>query len=92
MAQNITLTPTKLTKLHSTDPRLISYDIEMTEVTGGTFWKCYAPEHVSGEKEFSLTKMDELDNVTDFMDVQSLMEVFDPIHLYDEKIRAMAKV
>lgn len=91
MAQNITLTPTKLTKLHSTDPRLISYDIEMTEVTGGTFWKCYAPEHVSGEKEFSLTKMDELDNVTDFMDVQSLMEVFDPIHLYDEKIRAMAK-
>lgn len=29
--------------LREMDSRLVSYNIEMTEVTGGTFWKLYTP-------------------------------------------------
>lgn len=39
MAEKIALNPEKLRPLHRTDPALTSYNIEMTEVTGGTFWK-----------------------------------------------------
>ena len=41
-----------LTKLRDVNERLMSYNIEMTEVTGGTFWKAYTPKQVSGEEEF----------------------------------------
>ena len=39
MAKFITLDATKLQPLRNIDERLVSYNIEMTEVTGGTFWK-----------------------------------------------------
>ena len=32
-----------LTPIRDVDERLVSYNIEMTEVTGGTFWKAYTP-------------------------------------------------
>ena len=35
-------------KLRTVDPRLMSYNVEMTEVTGGTFWKAYTPEQIAG--------------------------------------------
>ena len=38
MAEKITLKPEALRLLHRTDPALTSYNIEMTEITGGTFW------------------------------------------------------
>ena len=31
------------------DKRLMSYNIEMTEVTGGTFWKSYTGEQIALE-------------------------------------------
>ena len=34
------------------DRRLISYDIEMTEVTGGTFWKPYTPGQIAGTEPY----------------------------------------
>ena len=37
MAQQITLTPNQLKKIRTVDERLMSYNIEMTEITGGTF-------------------------------------------------------
>lgn len=30
--------------IRQVDERLMSYNIEMTEVTGGTFWKAYTEE------------------------------------------------
>lgn len=30
-------------KLRTVDERLMSYNVEITEVTGGTFWKAYTP-------------------------------------------------
>lgn len=40
MGKLITLS-TQLNELRQVDPRLVSYNVEMTEVTGGTFWKAY---------------------------------------------------
>ena len=41
MAEHIILNPNNLTELRKVNPQLISYNVEMTEVTGGTFWKAY---------------------------------------------------
>ena len=37
MAESIKLFPEVLKELRTMNPRLISYNVEMTEVTGGTF-------------------------------------------------------
>ena len=86
--KSITLNPSELKKLHDTSSRLISYNIEMTEVTGGTFWKCYTPEQVSGKEEFP--KLDP--NVEgSFLNLTGLMQEYPPIDLYNKRIRALAK-
>ena len=38
MAQFVTLRASGLEKIREIDQRLVSYNVEMTEVTGGTFW------------------------------------------------------
>ena len=35
------LNPSSMTKLGTVDPRYVSYNVEMVEVTGGRFWKPY---------------------------------------------------
>ena len=52
MAKFVKLDPQKLTALRSIDERLVSYNVEMTEVTGGTFWKAYTPEQIAGTEKF----------------------------------------
>ena len=37
----VRLDPNALKEVRTVNPRLISYNVEMTEVTGGTFWKAY---------------------------------------------------
>lgn len=37
MNRHLELNPNELTSLRSVDERLMSYNIEMTEITGGTF-------------------------------------------------------
>ena len=37
-----------LTPIRMQNPMLVSYNIEMTEVTGGTFWKAYTPAQIDG--------------------------------------------
>ena len=39
------------------DKRLMSYNIEMTEITGGTFWKAYTPEQIAGTEAFSPSRI-----------------------------------
>ena len=48
MAQFVSLKASGLTALRDMDPRLVSYNVEMTEVTGGTFWKAYSEGQVDG--------------------------------------------
>ena len=52
MAQFITLKNAGLEKIREVDERLVSYNVEMTEVTGGTFWKAYTEAQVDGTEEF----------------------------------------
>ena len=64
----------------------MSYNIEMTEVTGGTFWKSYTADQIAGTVEFP--------PVTSFTDVTAmpeLMEYYPPIDLYDKRLRKLAK-
>lgn len=68
------------------DKRLMSYNIEMTEVTGGTFWKSYTKEQIAGTAEFP--------SVTSFTDITAmpeLMEYYPPIDLYNKRLRELAK-
>lgn len=69
----------KLSKLREVNPKLTSYNIEMTEVTGGTFWKPYTKEQIEGLEEF---KAD---------DMSGLTQMYEPVDLYDERLRTLAK-
>ena len=51
MAQNLKLNPEGLKQLRTVNPRLISYNVEMTEVTGGTFWKAYTDAQIDGTEQ-----------------------------------------
>lgn len=79
----IQLNPDKLSFTREMNSRLVSYNIEMTEVTGGTFWKPYTPEQVSGAEEFP--------KITDMAEIAKLMAVFPPVNLYDSRLRELAK-
>ena len=48
MAQYVKLQAEGLTTLRELNERLISYNVEMTEVTGGTFWKAYTDAQIEG--------------------------------------------
>ena len=52
MAKNVVLKASGLEALRTVDERLVSYNVEMTEVTGGTFWKAYSDAQVDGTEEF----------------------------------------
>ncbi len=83
MAQFVKLDTSKLTALREIDERLVSYNIEMTEVTGGTFWKAYTEGQVDGTEEFN--------EVLDWSDMGNLQQWYDPIDLYNPRLRKMAK-
>ncbi len=51
MAQFVKLRAEGLNALREMDERLISYNVEMTEVTGGTFWKAYTDAQVDGTEQ-----------------------------------------
>ena len=87
MAQFVKLNPETLQQLRVVDARLVSYDVEMAEVTGGTFWRAYTPAQIAGEEEFELKK----GTGGQMMDKNALMQYYDPINLYDEKLRKLAK-
>lgn len=77
---------TALTPIRQIDPRMVSYNIEMTEVTGGTFWKAYTSGQIDGTEEFRFSG-----ELTDFTSTKDLVQYYPPINLYDEKLRAYAR-
>ena len=82
MGKFVTLS-TELKALRQIDERMISYNVEMTEVTGGTFWKAYTKAQVEGKEEFPPIK-----GIQGMMDI---MQVYPPIDLYNERLRKLAK-
>ncbi len=75
-----------LKKIRTVDKRLVSYNVEMTEVTGGTFWKAYTPEQIAGTEPFGLSN-----DFVEFTLTEELMQYYPPIDLYDEKLLKLAK-
>lgn len=83
MGTFVKLKTNELPKLREMDARLVSYNVEMTEVTGGTFWKAYTPEQVDGTEAFEPIK--------DISDLGNLQQWYEPIDLYNPRLRKLAK-
>ena len=47
MTKTVKVNISGLKEIRKIDERLTSYNVEMTEVTGGTFWKEYTPEEIA---------------------------------------------
>lgn len=87
---NIQLKKDKFTKIRERSPYLLSYNVEMTELMGGTFWTPYTKEQVEGTEEFPqlLSEGCLNDGGEGCYAVYSHME---PIDLYEPRIRTCAK-
>lgn len=85
MKQLVKVTDT-LQKIRTVNDKLMSYNVEFTEVTGGTFWKEYTPEQIAGTEKFTLDLGD-----NPYGGMAAMMQVYPPINLYDEKLRKLAK-
>ena len=83
MAQFVKLAPEELKALRTVDSRLVSYNVEMTEVTGGTFWKAYTPEQIAGTEKFPA--------ITGFHELAGLMQWYDPIDTTNPRLIKLAK-
>ena len=83
MKKIVNLDPSKLTALRQIDERLVSYNIEMTEVTGGTFWKAYTEAQVDGTEEFPA--------IQDWRNMGNLQQWYDPIDTTNPRLIKLAK-
>ncbi len=84
MAQFVKLNPSALTVLREVDERLVSYNVEMTEVTGGTFWKAYTDAQIDGTEEFPMIK--------DWLTAMGkLQQWYDPIDTTNPRLIKLAK-
>jgi len=83
MAEFVTLQASGLTALREVDERLVSYNVEMTEVTGGTFWKAYSDAQVDGTEEFPV--------IQDWTNMGNLQQWYDPIDTTNPRLIKLAK-
>ena len=84
MAEFVKLNPSALTALRQMDERLVSYNVEMTEVTGGTFWKAYTDAQIDGTEEFPVIK--------DWLTAMGkLQQWYDPIDTTNPRLIKLAK-
>ncbi|MBQ7001781.1 MAG: beta-glucuronidase [Oscillospiraceae bacterium] len=72
-----------LETIRTVNPRLMSYNVEMTEVTGGTFWKAYTPGQIAGTEKFP--------PIANHDEQRKLMQWFDPIDSTNPRLRKLAK-
>ena len=83
MAKNVVLKASGLEALRTMNPRLVSYNVEMTEVTGGTFWKAYTDAQVDGTEEFP--------KILDWTNMGNLQQWYDPIDTTNPRLIKLAK-
>ena len=80
---NIKLQNTNLEVLRTVDERLMSYNVEMTEVTGGTFWKAYTPAQIAGTEKFP--------PISGMHEMAGLMQWYNPIDTTNPRLINLAK-
>ena len=83
MSQFVKLDPARLSALRTIDERLVSYNVEMTEVTGGTFWKAYTEAQVDGTEEFP--------PIANWSDMGNLQQWYDPIDTKNPRLIKLAR-
>ena len=67
-----------LKKIRRTDERLVSYNIEFAEVTGGTFWREYTQAQIDGREAFDASG-------------ENQMQIYPPADLSNARLRYLAK-
>ena len=82
MAQTVKLR-SDLQVLRTVNERLMSYNVEMTEVTGGTFWKAYTPGQIAGTEVFP--------PISSAAQMANLMQWYDPIESTNPRLIKLAK-
>lgn len=82
MSETVKLYDSPLSVIRTVNDKLMSYNVEFTEVTGGTFWKAYTPEQIAGTEKFVVNG--------GFEAMADFMQMYPPINLYDEKLRYLA--
>lgn len=87
MAHHLKLKNENLVALREMNPRLMSYNVEMTEVTGGTFWKAYTEGQIAGTEEFPKLE----GGFSNHTAMAGLMQYYPPIDTTNEKLIALAK-
>ena len=83
MGQFVKLDPSLLKQLRTVNECLVSYNVEMTEVTGGTFWKAYTEAQVDGIEEFP--------PIQNWADMGNLQQWYDPIDTKNPRLIKLAK-
>ena len=87
MAHFIELKASGLEKIRDINPRLMSYNVEMTEVTGGTFWKAYTEGQIAGTEEFPKLE----GGFQNHTAMAGLMQYYPPIDTTNEKLIHLTK-
>lgn len=82
MAHHLKLKNENLQVLRTVNPRLMSYNVEMTEVTGGTFWKAYTEGQIAGTEEFPKLE----GGFSNHTAMAGLMQYYPPIDTTNEKL------
>ena len=83
MAQIVKLRAEGLNALREMNERLISYNVEMTEVTGGTFWKAYTDAQVDGTEQVPPPDLSK--------SVAAMHQWYDPIDTTNPRLIKLAK-
>ncbi len=81
--QNVKLTPASLKELRKQNKSLVSYNVEMTEVTGGTFWRAYTPGQIAGREQVPPPDLSK--------GLASMHQWYDPIDTTNPRLIKLAK-
>ena len=87
MEKVINLKASGLEEIRKINPRLVSYNVEMTEVTGGTFWKAYTEGQIAGTEEFPKLE----GGFHNHTAMAGLMQYYPPIDTTSEKLISLTK-
>ncbi|MBP3678353.1 MAG: beta-glucuronidase, partial [Agathobacter sp.] len=86
MGEFVKLKGSNLEKIRDVNPRLVSYNVEMTEVTGGTFWKAYTDAQIDGTEQVPPPDFSKGGNP-----LAAMHQWYDPIDTTNPRLRKLAK-
>ena len=86
MGEFVKLKEGNLEKIRDVNERLVSYNVEITEVTGGTFWKAYTDAQIDGTEQVPPPDFSKGGNP-----LAAMHQWYDPIDTTNPRLRKLAK-